>query len=271
MKKLIALLILVSAVSAFSYGVNQLTQYPNELPRGDMYQDGFHFWVKDFVHGQPGNPYNDPYWANHGIIPPPIQLDDQGTFMWQSGNILTRPQDLRDQFYYLELCEWMDLPDYVGCTEYFFLFIYKPLCIYCVCETYKCLGIFSIPSHHIFYGEGSNNTNPFNGGAQNYWCTWRLVGQENWFVTLSGEILENPIDPEVTVTWYWEGGQTDVVAAGPQPGAIFPIGNNWTQQIQLGSDGLYYMGLAATSVTIGMAAIPGVHTYEATVSGYYSL
>lgn len=266
MKKLIALLILVSAVSAWSYGVDLLPNYPNYDARGDNYWSGMDFWTKDYVHGQPGNPYN---LGPGQLTNPKIQLDDKGTFMWQTGNHLTRPLDLQDQYYYLRMfCDWMDLPEYVGCTEYFMLFVYKPLTINCVCQTYKCLGIYSIPSLHQFVPEQGN---PFNTGASQFWCTWFIQGQENWYVQLSGEILENPIDPNVIVSWYWEAGQSDVVPAGLGIGGWNPVGVNWTQQVQLSPAGLYYVGLAATGVQINAGAITGLHTYDATVSGYYSL
>lgn len=269
MKKLIALLILVSAVSAWSYGVDLMSQYPNMDARGDNYWAGYDYWTKDYVHGQPGNPYNNvPDGTPGQFTNPKIQLDDQGTFMWQTGNLLQRPRDLMDQFYYLENCDWMDLPEYVGCTEYFMLFIYKPLTINCVCQTYKCLGIYSIPSHHDFVGTSNN---PFNLGAPNFWCTWTIQGQENWYVQLSGEILENPVDPNVIISWYWEAAQSDVVPAGLGTNGWNPVGVNWTQQIQLSPAGLYYVGLAATAVQINMGALSGLHTYDATVSGYYSL
>ncbi len=245
--------------------------YTNTDSRGDVYWL-LGNWIKDRVHGKPGNPHQTFSYFN--VVSggsgtwtsfPYIQFDQDGDFMWQSGQIRQVPNP-KTQFDLIEDgCEWYDYPEYVGCTEYFYLFVYEPLCITCVCLDYACLGIFTIPSYHTLW---NGESNPFFG-ARAYSCTWELRGQKDWYVVLSGEILYVQ-GSGVVIDWKWYGQPTALnLGFGAGPNTFQEENDNWHKLIQLSNTGWYYVGLVAKSVSVATNASSGVHAWEATLSGFY--
>jgi len=270
MKKLFALAALFCLMASVSFA--QLVGPPDGP--SNQYDATY---TKDYTHGKPGNPYNDPlnsgaaydYWQYDSTTNPSGTL-----FMWQFNTAApTRPDDGQSQDYYSENCLWQDIPEYVGCTQYFYLFVYQPLEINCNCESYLCLGIYTIPSYHQLWDPQTETS--FPGNDHHIWCAWTIYGQKNWDVTLSGEILEDgPTPNEVTVNWEWVGDQTATYVGniGAISGAGFiETSDNWTRGITLDDTGFYYVGLIATDVTVSGNAQPGVYTYDATLSGFYTL
>lgn len=251
-------------------------------PRTMWYQDVL-YWA-DFQHGIPGNPYSLGFSDILQTIP---GVDDNGDpiripFLWNSG---PTPEDMyplldryEDQIDLAVDCDWMDYPEYVGCTSYFFLFVYRPLCVECLCENWLCLGIYSIPSYHNLYGEGDNPFAPTTQKNGKYSCIWQITGQPNWLVIVSGEVLDMDPGDGVDVTWDWYGqGEPFSVIF---PGAYMPFSYlgqaNFTTGVILppttGGDltaGIYYVGVAANTVSVDQTATDGIKTFEATTSGFY--
>lgn len=306
MKKLLAILAVVLLTASFAYaqpfddpseggvpGPN--SPYANDPfysnhslefgPRTMWYQDVY-YWA-DFAHGIPGNALS--LASIYVDVLPWIQFTETQTengvvltpFMWNSGQ---KPEDMYplldryvDQTDLAVDCDWMDYPEYVGCTSYFFLFVYRPLCVECLCENWLCLGIYSIPSYHNLYTEGSNpfiSTTEKNG---KYSCIWQITGQPNWIVVLSGEVLDMDPTDGVDVTWDWYGQNEPFNLAFPGTQFFQYLGvNNYTLAVYLPGTtsgdvtaGVYYAGVAANTVSVDQTASYGIKTFEATVSGFY--
>lgn len=285
MKKFFAMMVVAAFAITFttqavlSYQPNGSEPYANDPyytntdSRGDVYW-GLPNWIKDRVHGKPGNPHQGFIYNIGGSTVtgtwtafPYIQFDQYGDFMWQTGQIRNIPNPQTQLDLIEDGCQWYDYPEYVGCTEYFYLFVYEPLCIVCVCLDYRCIGIFTIPSYHTLW-DGSGN--PFLGG-RTYACTWDIRGQKNWYVVLSGEILYVQ-GSGVVIDWKWFGQPTTLNSglAAPGPNVFQEENDNWHKLIQLdNTTGFYYVGLVAKSVSVATNASNGVHAWEATLSGFY--
>ncbi len=251
--------------------------FTNIDARGDVYWGYTKNWIKDYVHGKPGNPHKSFNYLNHtsGTVTtgswtasPYIQFDQYGDFMWQTGTKnLTQPTPVTQ----LDLpnCVWYDYPEYVGCTEYFYLFVYRPLDIYCICQDYYCLGIFTIPSYHDLY----TNLNMYPGTNKAFYCEWILKGQTSWYIVLSGEIIYKNPGGGVDIDWQWYGSYLPLSTNWPPagPNTFIEDNDNWHKLIQLsnGDPGFYNVGLLAKSVSVNHGATPGVHSWEATLSGFY--
>jgi hypothetical protein len=260
-----------------------------------MWYQGIYYWA-DFVHGINGNPYsfltaddfdNDPRHIQTTITAV-IGDDDEPIytytpFMWNSGvdpaEMYARPEidPRQDQLDLAQNCDWMDYPEYVGCTSYFYLYVYRPLCVDCLCENWMCLGIYSIPS----YWElplGNNPFAPTTGKVGKYSCIWLITGQPYWGVMLSGEVIDtNPTDG-VTVTWDWYGQNENLQTVAPGTGTNgFLEHGNFSRLVWLPQPvnvrehciAYYYVGVVAKTVVVEPGAECGIKTFEATASGFY--